>query len=474
LSTLAISPDGRTLVSASGFEDSAIRVWDAETGRLLFRRNGHTSWVGQLAFTRDGRRLISAATDQSIRFWDTSTWTEMRVLRGHTDEAHAVAISDAAHLVASAGKDGNLILWDADDASTTDGYRRLPEDLGLDEVLPLDQSRVLLLPQGKPPRLVDFKGDSTPQNLPGIGSSKDVLGWFGTNILCLWNGADQVLVQESREPGFTPLGAIVVESGTRPSRVAYNAPRQFLAWAEENSPALVHLQSLASPGCQIELNSDVAGLRPFCFSGNGSYLAASAKDGTCLRVWNVETGRIVASINEHFWDVTFAAGGKVLVLALPHGHDHEIVFCDLLHPERIPRRVPGRDASRCLAVSPDGGLVAASDVGGLVRLFDPTVGKEIASVHGHLNAAYGVAFSPDGRRLISAFGTQEAIKVWDVETRQELLTLGGAGTMLRQARWTADGDVILVGAPWQAWRAPSWEEISIAEAKEKTEISRAR
>ena len=38
------------------------------------------------------------------------------------------------------------------------------------------------------------------------------------------------------------------------------------------------------------------------------------------------------------------------------------------------------------------------------------------------------------------------------------------------ARWSADGDVILAGTPWQAWRAPSWEEIAAAEAKEKTEV----
>ena len=50
-----------------------------------------------------------------------------------------------------------------------------------------------------------------------------------------------------------------------------------------------------------------------------------------------------------------------------------------------------------------------------------------------------------------------------------LLTLGGTGSLLVAAIWSADGDVILAGAPWQAWRAPSWEEIAAAEAKEKAE-----
>jgi hypothetical protein len=72
--------------------------------------------------------------------------------------------------------------------------------------------------------------------------------------------------------------------------------------------------------------------------------------------------------------------------------------------------------------------------------------------------------------LISGGGGREAIKLWDVGTRQELLTLGGAGSFMDVARWSADGDVILAGAPWQAWRAPSWEEIAEAE-KTKEEKS---
>ena len=104
-----------------------------------------------------------------------------------------------------------------------------------------------------------------------------------------------------------------------------------------------------------------------------------------------------------------------------------------------------------------------------MRLFDPAKGKLIESVHGHLNAAFALAFSADGRRLISTSGGREAVKLGDVGTRQELLTLGGTGSELNVARWSADGDVILAGSPWQAWRAPSWEEIAAAEAKEKME-----
>ena len=95
--------------------------------------------------------------------------------------------------------------------------------------------------------------------------------------------------------------------------------------------------------------------------------------------------------------------------------------------------------------------------------------KVIDSLRGHLVTAIVSAFSPDGRRLFSTDRRQEAVKLWDVGTRQELLTLAGAGSALIAARWNADGNVILAGPPWQAWSAPSWEEIAAAEAKKKTE-----
>ena len=191
--------------------------------------------------------------------------------------------------------------------------------------------------------------------------------------------------------------------------------------------------------------------------------------GDTLRTWNVKTGQIVASINQNFSDACFAANGSVLVVAIRHRITDEIGFYDLARPDRVPQRVPGGFFVSALAVSPDDGLVAAGDEGGQMRLFDPAMGERIDILHGHLNAAIGIAFSPDGRRLFSTYGGRESVKLWDVGTRQELLTLAGIDSNINAARWSADGDVIFAGPPWQAWSAPSWEEIAAAEAKEKTE-----
>jgi len=489
--TLDISPDGRVLASGSGFSDPLIRVWNAATGELLERLDGHSSAsVFDLAFTRDGRRLVSAGADQTIRFWDTSAWTNTIALRGHTDEVWAMAISEPAELIASVSKDGDLKLWREGGKRSADGYRLLSESLGPFDVRPLDHSRVLLLPPGQPPEVLDLKGDSPPVPLPRIGSSSNVLDCFA-NFICYWNGTNQIIVGELNGAEFIQRGAIALDSGQRPTGFTYHPVRQLLAWTEGTSSRSLYLAKLAAPGLpseapakegrRIELTNDVPGLVPLRFSEDGSYLAARS-DGwplggpteelDSLRVWNVESGQIVRSINQNFTDACLAANGSVLVVALHDRMTSEIAFYDLARPDRPPQRVPGGFFTTTLAVSPDGGLVSATPQDGRILLLDPSKGELIDSLRGHLIIASGSAFSPDGRRLLSTDRGQEAAKLWDVGTRQELLTLVGSDSSLYMARWSADGNVILAGPPWQAWTAPSWEEIEAAEAKEKVEGQR--
>jgi len=481
---MALSPDGRMLASGSGYGDTTIRLWDAATGSALRQLDGHTGWVSDLAFSKDGRRLLSASSDATLRLWNTNNWSQPQVLRG-IGELHATAISDSAQLVAGLSKEGDLTLWKADGNSAADGYRRLDDSHWGDEVWPLDQSRLLLLPTGKPPQWVNLKTDSPPELLPGIGFSTNVLGWFGSNILCRWDGTNQVLVHELRGSEFIQRGAIVVDSGPPPRAVDYqtarrfasgyadvgafpltldyNPGRQLLAWVAGASSNSVHVASLGITTRRVELRGDIPGLTYVRFSEAGNYLAASTPDRRSLQVWDVETGRIVASHHGRIADVAFAAGGKVLAVNTGERTD----LYDLAHPGQAPRPLLAKYSAHALAVSPDAGLVVSADFVGFIRLLDPVKGGEIDCFRANLNAVLSMAFSGDGHRLITACGAREAVKLWDVGTWQELLTLGGEGSPLFAVRWSADGNVILAGRPWQAWRAPSMDEIEAAEAKER-------
>ena len=70
-SALAFSPDGKTLVSGS--EDKTIKLWDLETGHVLKTFEGHTGLVRGVAFSPDGRRIASVSQDMTVKLWDVES-----------------------------------------------------------------------------------------------------------------------------------------------------------------------------------------------------------------------------------------------------------------------------------------------------------------------------------------------------------------------------------------------------------------
>ncbi|KAG2060740.1 WD40 repeat-like protein [Suillus hirtellus] len=116
------SPD-MTLFATGGGErppntednKSAIKIWNAKTGKLVTTLEGHTHWVQCLVWTPDGKTLISGSYDDSIRTWNTSTWKQIALLEGHTSAITSIAISPNDCILASASLDGTAQLWNLDD-----------------------------------------------------------------------------------------------------------------------------------------------------------------------------------------------------------------------------------------------------------------------------------------------------------------------------------------------------------------------
>lgn len=67
---MAYSPDGRRLVSAG--QDQTIRIWDLSSGHDLLTLRGHRGWIRSVVFGRDGKRIASASDDGSLFIWNAS------------------------------------------------------------------------------------------------------------------------------------------------------------------------------------------------------------------------------------------------------------------------------------------------------------------------------------------------------------------------------------------------------------------
>jgi len=115
--TATFSPDS-TLIATGGISSvgERIKIWDSNTGKLVAILKGHTWDVNCLAWTANGRTLISGSYDATIRTWNTSTWQQLAVLTGHTSSVWGIAISPNGCILASASFDDTARLWNLENS----------------------------------------------------------------------------------------------------------------------------------------------------------------------------------------------------------------------------------------------------------------------------------------------------------------------------------------------------------------------
>ena len=111
VTSVAFSPDGRTLASASN--DFTIKLWDAASGQLVRTLTGHAGYVQSVMFSPDGRSLASASDDKTIKLWDVASGQVLRTLTGHTDSILDAVFSPDGRTLASESWDTTVMLWDA-------------------------------------------------------------------------------------------------------------------------------------------------------------------------------------------------------------------------------------------------------------------------------------------------------------------------------------------------------------------------
>src|SRR3989338_4936892 len=88
---VAFSPDGRTLISGS--YDHTLKLWDIASGREIRTLIGHAENIYAVAFSPDGRTIISGSGDNTLKLWDVTSGRELITFSGHSGRVGAVAFS---------------------------------------------------------------------------------------------------------------------------------------------------------------------------------------------------------------------------------------------------------------------------------------------------------------------------------------------------------------------------------------------
>src|SRR5258705_9528331 len=124
---IAFSPDGRQLVSGSG--DHTIQLWNIQTGALLQVMSGHNDAVLSLAYSPNGMFIASGSPDTTVRIWAATTGLQVAMYAGHATPVWCVAFSADGACIASGSTDGKVHVWSMNGTLGSEKVFATPEDV---------------------------------------------------------------------------------------------------------------------------------------------------------------------------------------------------------------------------------------------------------------------------------------------------------------------------------------------------------
>jgi len=411
--SVAYSPDGRRIVS--GAVDHTVRVWDAASGAELACFRGHADRVTSVAYSPDGRRIVSGARDRTVRVWDAGSGAELACLRGHADWVRSVAYSPDGRRIVSGAEDQTVQVWDAHSGVELACLRGHAGQVW----------SVAYSPDGR--RIVSGAADQTVRVWDAAS---------GAELACLRGHVGVV-----RSVAYSPDGRRIISG-------SYD--RTVRVWDAASGVALACLCGHADKVWSV------------AYSPDGRRIVSGAWDWT-VRVWDAEKGVELACLRGHVGSVRSVAYSPDSRRIVSGARDQTVRVWDAAGGVKLACLRGHVDWAFSVAYSPDGRRIASGASDRTVRVWDAASGVELARLRGHSHVVHVVAYSPDSRRIVSGSDDQ-TLRVWDAASGVELACLRGHAGWVRSVAYSPDGRRIVsrsIDQTVRVWDAQSWECLAV-------------
>jgi RNA polymerase sigma factor (sigma-70 family) len=452
--SLAYSPNGKWIATSD--TNGTIHLWDPATGEEQRQLRGHEKGVFHLAFSPNGSWLASSSEDETIRLWDTATGRQGRIFhekRVNYSDSMPIAFSPDGRLLASGDRDGMICLrnmldgaekrrWQAGArevralAFSPDGKTLCSatarENMRFWDVAtgrerhPSDEHRSVVL-------FVRFSSD---------GGSLVSLGYDGR--LLWWDLAKRFPRRQvvRTTPGFIPL--------------ALSPDGETLSELHLDTEQL-QLCDLRTGKCH-PLGKKCAGSSlAITFSSDGRLFAYGGEDHA-IHLVEVHEGKEIRSHKgsfQHAISLRFSPDGKTLAGDIG---TQELRLWEVDSGKEVARFPCFNEPvqPRPLAFSPDGKVFAAGVgnekgiEGYFVQLWDTASGKEWSRHTGHQEPVGAIAFSPDGKLVVSVpnyHGRKDnSVHVWEAATGRLIRRFEGHHSCVASVDFAPDGLSVASGS----------------------------
>jgi WD40 repeat protein len=412
------SPDGALIATAS-HTDEHLQLW-LPTSVTPEDLAGHQGQAYDLAFSADGRRLVSAGADGRLILWRAGDGHALRVGGG---PVHAGAIS-------AIGFDGDAVVTLGRAASADGISLGAPEvgrwDTSTDELrspVTVPDGVLALSPDGRVAAVADDRGTITQVDTGTGAPAGPTITAHGGPVTGLEFGSD---------------GRTLVSSGCRePSENLFCDERAELALWDATTGRPVARTQIEAPFSRLALSPD------------GSTVAAS-NGGSEIWLWDVAMDAVRPEplvADDRTVDLVWSPDGETLAVTGDAGGAHgpsagdqrnrNVILWDASTGTRIGEPLLGHESGvTAAAFSPDGTVLASGDFAGDIRLWDVETlrprGDRIATG----SSVDDLRFGPDGTTLASGHGDGR-LGLWDMTPEGWIEQLcAAAGRDLTTDEWT--------------------------------------
>lgn len=448
LRAFAWSDDGRFI--ATGSENGTAQVWDASDGRLVWKSRVAGEYVAGVAFSHDGRVLAATAApeDEDLRLalFDARGGAKLKEFEGmggprfrtfyHDDRLNFSA--DDKELTVG-DRRATVTRWDVESGRLLDRLALEPcgDKRGVDSFAYSRDLKLLAARCGKETVVTDARSGEVVRRHSTAYESKAVVVSRDNGGVASGDSDEFKLLNLNSGEAFTLKEQPPIGCGCD-----FNRDSSLLAFTDYYDDEKVKVVDVKSGRLVALLESHPGVVRALAFSDDGSMLASGSDDGV-VRVWDAAKGGLLRAFEGH------------------------------------------ADSVGAVAFGPGGRLLASGSEDETVKVWDVRTGALLHSISYDgpgLLYVVSIAFSPDGKRLLTAQGVE--VNLWDASTgaRIQKFTTNeshkGAshticcGSAAVYVRFSADGSRIVSGhedGTVKVWREGKAEPVRVLKTGEKAE-----